>query len=349
MTISRLASSRYLRVLNRQETDCTPIWIMRQAGRYLPQYRSARARAGNFLALCRNPQWACEVTLQPLEQFDLDAAILFSDILTIPDALNMGLEFIEGEGPKLQRPITQASDIDALPDFDASASLHYVAEATRLVVHELGGHKPLIGFAGSPWTLAVYMIEGGGSKDFRKARAFLYRDPQALHRLLQRLTDAVVDYLSMQITAGANAVQIFDTWGGILDEPRFIAFSLHYLRQIIARLRQSKNRVPITLFTKGGGSWLPLMADSGADALGVDWSWSMSRARQQVARKVALQGNLDPAALYAPLSVLRAEIQRIMDEAGTIGHIFNLGHGIHSDTDPKKVRLLVDMVHEYRP
>jgi len=341
-------NDRLLRALRLQETDRTPVWIMRQAGRYLPEYRRVRARAGDFMTLCKTPELACEVTLQPLRRFDLDAAILFSDILTIPDAMGLGLSFDEGVGPRFAKRLQSKSDIDALPAIDAG-DLRYVPDAVALTRRELDAMDdgvPLIGFSGSPWTLAAYMVEGGGSKDFRRARALLHAEPQSAHRLLGKLGRAVADYLAAQAAAGAQALMIFDTWGGLLSAPDYAEFSLRYLRAIVEELQSAGIDAPVTLFTKGGGNWLEDIAATGCAAVGLDWHASLAQARRRIGGRVALQGNLDPAVLYASEEKIEAEVGRVLDEFGAgPGHVFNLGHGIYPDTDPARVACLVDAVH----
>jgi len=348
--MTELHNDRFLRALLREPVDKTPIWIMRQAGRYLPEYRATRKKAGSFLDLCKNPELACEVTLQPLERFDLDAAILFSDILTIPDAMGLGLYFTEGEGPAFENPIRRQADVDKLGIPDPEGELAYVPAAVRTIRQALNGRVPLIGFSGSPWTLATYMIEGRGSKNFSKAKGILYDNPALLHQLLDKLAQSVTSYLNAQISAGAQAVQIFDTWGGMLTEPHYKEFSLHYMQQIIDGLTREADgrKVPVILFTKGGGLWLDAMADTGCDALGLDWTQPISKARALVGDRVALQGNLDPCALYAGPEKVRAEAKRIIEDFGHgTGHVFNLGHGVTPDIDPENVKALVDAVHEF--
>lgn len=343
-----LQNDRVLRALMRQPVDATPIWLMRQAGRYLPEYRAVRQRAGDFMSLCRNPERACEVTMQPLARFDLDAAILFSDILTIPDALGLGLYFEEGEGPRFHKPLRAAADIEKLGILDTARDLPYVLDAVRLIRRELNGSVPLIGFSGSPWTLATYMIEGGSSRDFVRTKELLYNDPQLLHLLLNKLATSVTDYLNAQIAAGAQIVQIFDTWGGALSAAAYRDFSLAYMARILAGLtREAEGRaVPVILFTKGGSPWLDAIADSGCDAVGLDWCMDIGQARDQVGNRVALQGNLDPAVLRAPATVVVAEAERILRAFGAgPGHVFNLGHGISPDVPPDRVAALVDAVH----
>ena len=341
---------RLLRALKRQPVDRTPVWVMRQAGRYLPEYRAVREQAGSFLNLCQNPELACEVTLQPLRRFGLDGAILFSDILTIPDAMGLGLTVNEGEGPRFARPIRRVSQIDGLTVPDAETDIGYVLEAVRLIRQQLAGTVPLIGFAGSPWTLATYMIEGESSRDFRHSKGLLYTEPGRMHQLLEVLTEAVSGYLHAQIVAGVQAVMIFDTWGGTLAHADYQEFSLAYLSRIVAALQAElgADAVPIILFTKGGGQWLSEIADSGCDAIGIDWTQSLFRARQLVSDRVALQGNLDPAVLRAPPDTIRREVKRVLADYGPgPGHIFNLGHGITPDIDPDHMAVMVDAVREF--
>ena len=347
--MTTLQNDTFLRALAKQPVSHTPVWLMRQAGRYLPEYRAVRARAGGFLDLCKNTELATEVTLQPIDRFGLDAAILFSDILTVPDAMGLGLYFAEGEGPKFARPLQSEADIAALqvPDM---AKLRYVFDTVSSIRRALNGRVPLIGFAGSPFTLACYMVEGGGGKEFRQIKTLLYRRPELLHRILNITAQAVTAYLNEQIAAGAQAVQIFDTWGGLLSDAAFPEFSLAYMRQIIGGLTREheSRRVPVILFTKGGGQWLELMAESGADALGLDWTVNLGQARQRVGGQVALQGNFDPAALFGTPESVRAEVRRILHSYGEgSGHVFNLGHGISQHTDPENVQALVDAVREY--
>ena len=343
-----LRNDRLLRALLRQPTDRTPVWLMRQAGRYLPEYRATRARAGHFLALCKTPDLACEVTLQPLARFPLDAAILFSDILTIPDAMALGLSFNEGEGPVLARPVRSAADINRLFAPDPETELRYVMDAVRVIRRELGGRVPLIGFAGSPWTLATYMVEGGSSKAFTVIKKMMYADPQALHALLDKLAKSVTLYLNAQIKAGAQAVMIFDTWGGVLTGRDYQQFSLYYMHKIVDGLLRENDgrRVPVTLFTKGGGQWLEAMAETGCDALGLDWTTDIADARRRVGNKVALQGNMDPSMLYAPPARIEEEVATILAGFGHgEGHVFNLGHGIHQDVPPEHAGVFVEAVH----
>lgn len=348
--MSPLKNDRFLRALLKQPVDTTPIWIMRQAGRYLPEYKETRANAGSFMDLCENPDLACEVTLQPLERFDLDAAILFSDILTIPDAMGLGLYFSEGEGPKFKNPLRDMASIQNLPIPDPEQELRYVMDAVRTIRRELNGSVPLIGFSGSPWTLATYMVEGGTTKDFGKVKGMMFEMPEALHLLLDKLAQSVTTYLNAQIAAGAQAVMIFDTWGGVLSAEKYKDFSLAYMQKIVSGLtREADGRqVPVTLFTKGGGQWLEILAETGCDALGLDWTQDIQQARQRVGDKVALQGNMDPSVLYGSTDTIQKEARKVIDGFGKgEGHVFNLGHGIHQHIDPNKVKVLVDAVHEY--
>jgi uroporphyrinogen decarboxylase len=347
--MTALKNDRFLRALQKQPVDVTPVWMMRQAGRYLPEYRASRAKAGDFMSLCMNPEFACEVTLQPLERYPLDAAILFSDILTIPDAMGLGLYFETGEGPRFKKTVTTLAEIEALPIPDARKDLGYVMDAVSTIRRELNGRVPLIGFSGSPWTLATYMVEGGSSKDHRKSKAMLYENPQAMHLLLDKLAQSVTGYLNGQILAGAQAVQIFDSWGGSLSDAAYQEFSLAYMQKIVNGLiRENDGRkVPVILFTKGGGQWLESMADTGADALGLDWTTPIGEARRRVGNKVALQGNMDPSVLYASPQAIRAEVARILKSYGSgTGHVFNLGHGITPEVDPAHAGAFIEAVHE---
>lgn len=348
--MAALKNDRFLRALTGQPVDVTPVWMMRQAGRYLPEYRATRKLAGDFMSLCQSPQLACEVTMQPLRRYAMDAAILFSDILTIPDAMGLGLYFSEGEGPRFHKTVRTAADVAQLPIPDIARDLSYVTDAVSLIRRELNGSIPLIGFSGSPWTLATYMIEGSGSKDFRHAKAFMYNQPQQMHLLLDKLAISVTTYLNAQIAAGAQAVQIFDTWGGILTTQAYREFSLAYMKKIVAGLtRESEGRkVPVILFTKNGGLWLEDIADSGCDSVGLDWTIEIGRARSLIGNKVSLQGNMDPSILYSTPDSIRAEVRRILASYGAgNGHVFNLGHGITPDVDPANVSAFVDAVHEY--
>ena len=347
--MTALKNDRFLRALLRQPVDVTPVWMMRQAGRYLPEYRASRAMAGDFMSLCMNPEFACEVTLQPLERYPLDAAILFSDILTIPDAMGLGLYFETGEGPRFKKTVNTLAEIEALPIPDPRKDLGYVMDAVSTIRRELNGRVPLIGFSGSPWTLATYMVEGGSSKDHRKSKAMLYENPQAMHLLLDKLAQSVIAYLNGQIMAGAQAVQIFDSWGGSLSDAAYQEFSLAYMQKIVNGLiRENDGRkVPVILFTKGGGQWLESMAATGADALGLDWTTNIGDARRRVGGKVALQGNMDPSVLYASPQAIRAEVSRILGSYGSgDGHVFNLGHGITPEVDPAHAGAFIEAVHE---
>lgn len=342
-----LKNDTFLRALLNQPVKYTPVWLMRQAGRYLPEYRASRAKAGSFLDLCHNTDLATEVTLQPLDRFALDAAILFSDILTIPDAMGLGLDFVEGEGPRFERPLQNEEDINSLQVPDMS-KLRYVFDAVTSIRRALNGSVPLIGFSGSPFTLACYMVEGRGSRDFRHLKTMMYRRPDLLQRILQINAQTVTEYLNEQIAAGAQAVQIFDTWGGILSDAAFKRYDLPYLQQVVSGLnRRAENRqVPVVIFTKGGGLWLEQLAQSGADALGTDWTVNLQQARQRVGTQVALQGNLDPLALFGSQDCLELEIERLLAEYGHgSGHVFNLGHGINQYTDPEQVAFMVEAVH----
>lgn len=347
-----LKNDRFLKALLKEPVDRTPVWMMRQAGRYLPEYRETRAQAGDFLSLCKNADLACEVTLQPLERYPLDAAILFSDILTVPDAMGLGLYFESGEGPKFKHTIRSEQDLARLTVPKMDDELGYVMRAVSTIRRELNGRVPLIGFTGSPWTLATYMVEGGSSKDFRHIKAMMYSQPEVLHELLSRLADSVTDYLNAQIEAGAQAVQIFDSWGGALGHTAYLEFSLNYMNRIISGLKREHEgrKVPVIMFTKGGGQWLEAMADSGADALGLDWTTSLTDARKRVGDKVALQGNMDPCVLYAKPDRIRDEVERILAEYGDgTGHVFNLGHGIQQFVDPEHARAFVEAVVELSP
>ncbi|MBD1387974.1 uroporphyrinogen decarboxylase [Neiella sp. HB171785] len=336
--MSQLENDRYLRALLKQPVDRTPIWMMRQAGRYLPEYRATRAEAGDFMSLCKNAELACEVTLQPLRRFPLDAAILFSDILTIPDAMGLGLYFETGEGPKFSNPVRTAADVAKLAAPDPNQELQYVMNAVSTIRRELKGQVPLIGFSGSPWTLATYMVEGGSSKTFSKIKAMAFGEPKLMHQLLDTVADSVISYLNAQVEAGAQALMIFDTWGGSLSGPAYREFSLAYMQKIVDGLvRQADGRtVPVTLFTKNGGQWLEHMAETGCDALGLDWTTELGDARARVGDKVALQGNMDPSMLYAPIPAIEQEVSRLLASYGHgSGHVFNLGHGIHPDVNPE--------------
>ena len=345
-------SSNYLFInsLLKKPVSRTPVWFMRQAGRYLPEYREVRTRAKDFLSLCKNPELACEVTLQPLRRYALDAAILFSDILTIPDAMGLGLNFVEGEGPSFERPLNNTADIFNLPDISIIDDLAYVMDAASLIRKEMPKELPLIGFTGSPWTLACYMVEGGSSRDFKKILSFMYLEPKAIHRLLEKLAKTIAAYLEGQILAGVNALMIFDTWGGILTTSNYIDFSLNYMEAIVKQIKTKYPNIPIILFTKGGGQWLQQMANTGCDALSVDWTCDLALARETVGQKVALQGNLDPAVLLTNPECIRNEVKKVLASFGKgSGHVFNLGHGITPDIPPHNVAAMVDAVHEFSP
>lgn len=346
--MSTLKNDRLLRTIWRQSVDATPVWIMRQAGRYLPEYREIRQKAGSFLKLCKTPELACEVTLQPLARFPLDAAILFSDILTIPDALGLGLYFKENEGPAFLHPLRSEHDVNALAVPEVEQKLDYVLEAIHMIKHELSGKVPLIGFCGSPWTMATYMVEGKANKTFPAIQAMMKENAKVLHHLLGKLAEAVALHLNAQIKAGVQVVMLFDTWGGMLDTPHYQEYSLAYVRQVIQNLirHHAGSKIPVILFTKAGGQWLNLMQDTGCDVLGVDWLMHLGHARQQVGEKIALQGNMDPAILYQSPEKIELEVARILDEFGAgSGHVFNLGHGIPPDVLPERVAVLVDAVH----
>lgn len=347
--MAKLENDTLIRGLLRQPTPYTPVWIMRQAGRYLPEYNATRARAGSFLALAKNPDLATEVTLQPLSRFALDAAILFSDILTVPDAMGLGLYFVEGEGPKFERPVRSEADVSRLRVPDPGTDLRYVLDAVSQVRRALNARVPLIGFAGSPYTLACYMIEGGASADFRTIKTMMYTRPDLLHQILSINARSVTAYLNAQIEAGAQAVMIFDTWGGSLAGSAYREYSLAYMQQILGGLIRSRNSEPVPniVFTKGGGPWLEDIAAAGPDAVGLDWTIDIASARERVGARVALQGNLDPAVLFGTPEIIRSEVKTVLENFGHGGgHIFNLGHGISQHTDPERVRVLVDTVHE---
>ena len=356
---ARPKNDNFLRALLRQPVEYTPVWLMRQAGRYLPEYNETRRRAGSFLQLCKNPQMACEVTLQPLARFELDAAILFSDILTVPDAMGLGLYFAEGEGPKFERPLREEWAIRDLTAPDPNVHLRYVMDAVSEIRRALHGSVPLIGFSGSPWTLACYMVEGGSgaATDYRTVKTMLYDRPDLLHHILDVTTRAVIDYLNAQIASGAQAVMIFDSWGGVLSHAAYREFSLSYMRRILAGLTRvaEGERVPCIVFTKGGGQWIESIADTGCDAVGLDWTSDLGEARRRVGDRVALQGNFDPMGMFASPEKLAAEACRVLDsyaadpaEARAAGgHVFNLGHGISQFTPPENVKILVDTVHSH--
>ena len=349
--MTRPRNDTFLRALLREPTEYTPIWLMRQAGRYLPEYCETRRRAGNFLALCKNPALACEVTMQPLARYDLDAAILFSDILTIPDAMGLGLSFGEGEGPRFERPLREEWAIRDLAAPDPYDHLRYVTDAVAEIRRALDNSVPLIGFSGSPYTLACYMIEGGSSTEFRHIKRMLYERPDLLHHVLTVTCDAVTAYLNAQVESGAQALMIFDSWGGNLSHAAYREFSLAYLQRILDGLIRERDgeRIPVIVFTKGGGLWLEDIAASGCDALGVDWTIEIGEARRRVGERVALQGNLDPAVLFASPEVVAAEARKVLDSfgPGNTGHVFNLGHGISQHTPPESVAALVETVHAH--
>jgi uroporphyrinogen decarboxylase len=339
-----------MRAFRRQPIDRTPVWIMRQAGRYLPEYRKIRQQAGDFMSLCRNPELACEVTLQPLRRFPLDAAILFSDILTVPEAMGLGLYFSEGEGPRFRHPVQDEAAIQAIPEIEVESSLAYVFDAVRLIRREMPSHLPLLGFAGSPWTLACYMIEGRGSKTFETPKTMLHKAPQLLHSLLEKVTLATQHYLAAQIDAGANAVMLFDTWGGLLPTSDYKAFSLHYLEKIVHSIKKHSPNTPVILFTKGGASWLEDMSATGCDVLGLDWNCPLSEARARVGKQVALQGNINPAVLLEEPESIRKAVRAALESFGLgSGHIFNLGHGITPAVNPDHLMVLLETVHTDSP
>jgi uroporphyrinogen decarboxylase len=347
-----LKNDTFIKALLKQPVNYTPVWMMRQAGRYLPEYRQVREQAGSFLNLCTNPELACEVTLQPLRRFNFDAAILFSDILTIPDAMGLGLYFTEGEGPKFKNPIRTAADIEQLPIPDPELELRYVTDAVRLIRKNLAGSVPLIGFSGSPWTLATYMVEGGSSKSFHRVKGLMYEQPKLMHNMLDKLAQSVASYLNAQIAAGAQAVMLFDTWGGVLSSEDYAEFSLYYAKQVRSLLNTQVDgqQIPTILFSKGCGQWLEAMSDAGYDALGLDWQTDIADARARVGNQVALQGNMDPIALYAQPEVITEKVKSILHKYGQgSGHVFNLGHGILPDINPEHVKAMVDAVHQYSP
>ncbi|MDN3919622.1 uroporphyrinogen decarboxylase [Roseateles violae] len=346
---AELQNDTFLRACLRQPTDYTPVWLMRQAGRYLPEYRATRAKAGSFMGLATNRDYATEVTLQPLERYKLDAAILFSDILTVPDAMGLGLSFAIGEGPKFEKVVRDEAAVAALavPDMD---KLRYVFDAVSSIRKALNGRVPLIGFSGSPWTLACYMVEGGGSDDYRQVKSLMYARPDLMHRILQVNADAVAQYLNAQIEAGAQAVMLFDSWGGVLADGMFQRFSLDYSKRVLAQVKTEHEgkRIPRILFTKGGGLWLDQIAEAGADVVGLDWTMNLGQARARVGDQVALQGNLDPNVLFAPPEAVREQVRAALDSFGNHpGHVFNLGHGISQHTPPEAVTALVDEVHAH--
>ncbi|MFK5985752.1 MAG: uroporphyrinogen decarboxylase [Pseudomonadota bacterium] len=347
--MTELKNDRFLKALLRQPVDKTPVWMMRQAGRYLPEYKATRKKAGSFMDLCKNAELACEVTIQPLDRYELDAAILFSDILTVPDAMGLGLYFAEGEGPKFKHPLRTAADVDKIGVPDPNQELQYVMNAVSVIRKELNGRVPLIGFSGSPWTLACYMVEGSSTKEFGKVKGMMFDQPQTMHKLLDTLAQSVISYLNAQIEAGAQAVMVFDTWGGVLTPRDYKEFSLRYMQQIVDGLNRSHDGqiIPVTLFSKGAGQWLDIMADTGCDGLGVDWTMNLADARKLTEDRVALQGNMDPCILYASPERIKQEVKAVLDSFGQAnGHIFNLGHGIHQHINPEHVGVFVDAVHE---
>ncbi|NLY27894.1 MAG: uroporphyrinogen decarboxylase [Alcaligenaceae bacterium] len=351
MTAPTLQNDIFLRALMRQPVPYTPLWLMRQAGRYLAEYNATRARAGSFMGLAQNPDFACEVTLQPLERFELDAAILFSDILTVPHAMGLGLDFLAGEGPRFAHPVRTQADVDRL-QVPPMERLQYVFDAVSVIRKALNGRVPLIGFAGSPWTIGCYMVEGQGSSDYRLIKTMLYSRPDLLHRILAINAQATAQYLNAQIEAGAQAVMIFDSWGGVLADGLFQQFSLAYTQQVLNALKREHNgvRIPVIVFTKGGGQWVEQIAATGCDAVGLDWTASLGSVRKRVNDTVALQGNLDPMVLFGTEQAIRTEARRVIDDFGPVGaggHVFNLGHGINRFTPPEAVGILVDEVHSY--
>lgn len=349
MSAPELKNDRFIRALLRQPVDVTPVWMMRQAGRYLPEYRAIRKKVGDFMTLCKTPELACEVTMQPVDRYPLDAAILFSDILTIPDAMNLGLQFTAGEGPQFDDPVRSSADVDKLFVPDPESELRYVMDAVRLIRKTLDGRVPLIGFSGSPWTLATYMVEGSGSKEFGVVKCMMFDQPKLMHKLLDLLAKSVIAYLNAQIAAGAQAVMIFDTWGGVLTPRDYQEFSLAYMKKIVDGLTREHEgqTIPVILFTKNGGQWLEAIADSGCDALGIDWTIDLAEARARVGSRVALQGNMDPSILYASKERIEQEVATILQSYGDgSGLVFNLGHGIHQHIDPNKVDCFINAVHK---
>ncbi len=351
MSFAALKNDVFLKALKREPVPYTPVWLMRQAGRYLDEYRATRARAGSFMGLAQNPEYATEVTLQPLDRFELDAAILFSDILTVPHAMGLGLEFVAGEGPQFERPVQDEAAVKALtvPDM---AELQYVFDAVTMIRRELDGRVPLIGFAGSPFTIGCYMVEGQGTREYRLIKTMMYDRPELLHHILSVNAQATTAYLNAQIQAGAQAVMLFDSWGGVLPDGKYQTFSLAYMQQVVDGLKREVDgqKIPVIVFTKGGGLWLEEIAATGCDALGLDWTMNLGQARQRTGDQVALQGNMDPMSLFANEAAVRAEVRRVIDSFGPVGaggHIFNLGHGISQFTPPAHVAALVDEVHQY--
>ena len=351
MSLPQLKNDILLRSLLREPVPYTPVWLMRQAGRYLPEYKATRAEAGSFMGLAQNKEYACEVTLQPLRRFDLDAAILFSDILTIPHAMGLGLDFVAGEGPQFAHPLRTEDDVKrlAIPDM---AELQYVFDAVDLIRKELDGKVPLIGFAGSPWTIACYMVEGRGSADYRLIKGMMYGRPDLVHHILEINAQTTIQYLNEQIRAGAQAAMIFDSWGGVIADSLFQEFSLYYTKKVVDGLIREHDgrRVPVIVFTKGGGQWLEDIVQCGADAVGVDWTVNLAKARQRLQDSVAIQGNMDPMVMFGGAEAVQKEVRRVIDDFGVVGqggHVFNFGHGISQFTDPEMVKVLVDEVHSY--
>lgn len=343
----------YLRTLRGEKVERTPIWVMRQAGRYLPEYRATRKQAGDFLTLCKTPELACEVTMQPIDRFGLDAAILFSDILTIPDAMGLELVLEEGVGPVFNKPIRTQADIDALGIPDAEQDLGYVMNAIRVIKAELNGRVPLIGFTGSPWTLASYMVEGSGSKEFRRIKGLMFESPDSAHQLLNIVTESVIQYLKAQVAAGAQSLMVFDTWGGMLATDKYQTFSLAYMAKIVSAIKSDPNcaGVPVVLFTKGGGQWLEMMADTGCDGLGLDWTVDIADAKRRVGDRVVLQGNMDPVLMNTNTTQVSAHAMKVLEGYGNHaaddkGHIFNLGHGIQPFAKPENMQTLVETVQQ---
>ena len=344
----QLKNNRLIKALLREPVDMTPVWIMRQAGRYLPEYRETRKKAGDFVTLCQTPELACEVTMQPLHRYPLDAAIIFSDILTLPDAMGLGLKLVESVGPRFEKSITNSNDIKNLPLPDPEQELKYVMDSIRLVRRELNGDVPLIGFSGSPWTLATYMIVGGSSREFSKVKGMLEAEPASLHLLLKHLSDSITLYLKAQINAGAQAIMIFDTWGGILKTPNYMNFSLYYMKIICEHLKNehSEVKVPVILFTKGADKWIEKIVEADCDAISIDWNSNIGQVRERIGKRVAIQGNMEPRILKESEKKIVDEVESILRSYGSgSGHVFNLGHGITPDIEPDKVGILVDAVH----
>lgn len=346
--MTQLLNDLFIRALTRKPTERTPVWVMRQAGRYMPEYRALRASAGSFLNLCKNPELACQVTMLPIQNFALDAAILFSDILLIPEAMGLGLSFVADEGPKFAKVISSAADVAKLPSIDPEDQLGYVTAAVRLIVKELDHKLPLIGFAGSPWTVATYMVEGQSSKQFNKIKGLMYQDPIVMHKLLAHVTTQTSKYILAQIAAGVNVVMLFDTWGGLLSDTLYKEFSLRYMAEIVEVIKHKHPMIPIILFTKNGGRCLLDIAATGCDAIGLDWTANLHEARNLVGDKVALQGNMDPCVLYANPERIRSEVKSVLAQYGAgTGHVFNLGHGIPQDVDPANLKIMLDAVKQY--